>query len=107
LHPGSERAASGERKAPGTTVMTPGVGRQLSQDIARAVAAEVSLQLGRVRVVSGAGAKDDAALLETALIFGGAILRNACANQRADKCATFLSSLGASARIVRLLPATP
>jgi hypothetical protein len=58
-------------------MMTPGVGRQLSQDIARAVAAKVSLQLGRVLVVSGAGAKDDPALLEAALVFSGAILRNA------------------------------
>ena len=56
-----------------------------AQHVASTVAGELAFQLRGMRLVLRARTEDDTALLETALVFGRAILRNACANQRADE----------------------
>ena len=49
------------------------------------MAGELAFQLRGMRLVLRARTQDDTALLETTLVFGSAILRNACPNQRADE----------------------
>src|SRR4051794_22484154 len=57
----------------------------LSTDVASAVRREIALELHRVCLVAGAGAEDDAAVTDAAVVDLRALLGNARADQRAEQ----------------------